>query len=484
MGKYDLVLYLRGLKYDKDKVLANHGDGTARIDSGFNSYVDGQEFIVVERIKEKAEECTADISTISGNMNGIYPGAIVHADARLADGRPTIISGDDLPRRELAVGLDINGNTQPPEIVENPDEIKVNLAINKMLENWLQTGKKIAAKTTYKSVMAYSERQLEIRLGIKQADKLFGLDLKAIEEGKKKEMLVCFKQIYYSTYVPVETVSTIYTDAVTAEDLKRHYVDESNPAVAEVTRMDYGRMIVVKFSTNKTIDKAEAGWNASICGIGFKNNDKYKDVMENTSVSVFVYGGSTETASKLIMEPNNIEEVNKVIAADMAFTADSAASPISFTTNFIDDGAQAMVSKSGEYVKTNIHKRGKIHIATDSATLYGTKHQRLYGKRITSIKSNGEPILSGWERIIDAESGDKSIYVDGSYVEFGFSFDIVWGTDWPYTGPFWSLKDGPAKDIRIEWGGTVRCAWIKITVDGREVVHNTNCDSHDKDFFE
>lgn len=39
---------------------------------------------------------------------------------------------------------------------------------------------------------------------------------------------------------------------------------------------------------------------------------------------------------------------------------------------------------------------------------------------------------------------------------------------------------GAAKDIYIEWGGAVRNARITIKVNGKEVVNNTNCSSHNE----
>lgn len=77
----------------------------------------------------------------------------------------------------------------------------------------------------------------------------------------------------------------------------------------------------------------------------------------------------------------------------------------------------------------------------------------------------------------------EAFYVSSKYVEFGFEFDITWGTDWPYSNVFWTAaqteQEAPT-DINIEMGGTVRMADIEITVNGKTVVDVTNCDSHNR----
>ena len=51
--------------------------------------------------------------------------------------------------------------------------------------------------------------------------------------------------------------------------------------------------------------------------------------------------------------------------------------------------------------------------------------------------------------------------------------------DWPYNGIFWKANMAAPENMYIEWGGGVRHAWIEITVDGKRVVDESNCSSHD-----
>ncbi len=61
--------------------------------------------------------------------------------------------------------------------------------------------------------------------------------------------------------------------------------------------------------------------------------------MENTSFSVNVLGSKTGNAEEMIISDCNVAEINRIIAGDMNFTSESAAFPLSYSTNFIDDGS-------------------------------------------------------------------------------------------------------------------------------------------------
>lgn len=466
---------------DKSKRLVDQGTG-AKISLDPSTEFDGDNLIIVTRTKESAVNNSAELATINGNLTGVYPGAIVHADSHLVDGCPNLVAGSKLKRKPLRVSLDIFGNTQDPIVIENPDQAEVMKAINQMVQNWCKAGHTAAAQISYKTVSVYDEKQLDVEMGVKGVGEKFKVDFKAASEGKKREMLVLFNQIYYTARVEPQTAAALYDDSVGIEDLKAGSVDENNPLAALVTSMDFGRQIVVKLSSTNTTENVEAAWKASISGVGFSNTDKYKHIMENTSYSVFVIGGKTKTAAELIISDGNLAAINKIIADDMNFTSESAAFPLSYSTNFIDDASKAVISRSTEYVKTTVAKRNAIHVKTDSANAYVTKHQKFWAKPVTGIDSSGKLQLGNWECLRDAGNGNQDFWIGSKYAEFGFEFDITAGTDWPYSGVFWPAGNGAASDILIEWGGGCRTAWIDITVDGKKVFHDGNCDSHNSAF--
>ena len=186
------------------KSIAGNEKSTRLVDKGTGSVIsldpstefDGDNLIVITRTKETTTNNTADLAMINGNMNGVYPGAIVHADSYLVDGCPNLITGPNLKRKPITVSLDIFGNTQEPIVIDNPNQAEIMRAINQMVQNWCKTGNTAAAQMTYKTVYVYDEKQVETELGAKGAGDKYKVDFKAVAEGKKKEMLVLFNQIY------------------------------------------------------------------------------------------------------------------------------------------------------------------------------------------------------------------------------------------------------------------------------------------------
>ena len=72
---------------------------------------------------------------------------------------------------------------------------------------------------------------------------------------------------------------------------------------------------------------------------------------------------------------------------------------------------------------------------------------------------DGQFQISGWKCINNPNSSFK---LPGTAVIFGYSFDILAGTDWPYSGCFWGWdkQDIPVNGINIYIDGLCRLAGI------------------------
>lgn len=140
------------------------------------------------------------------------------------------------------------------------------------------------------------------------------------------------------------------------------------------------------------------------------------------------------------------------------------------------DNSVAIKDANGNYLE----ERNAINVKIEPASFYVTNHQRFYGRPIVGVDSNGKYLLGDWECISDSSSGGKQFIVSGKYAEFGFEFNIVRGTDWPYSNVFWHLQDGVAKDIFIEYGGAALSANIEIKVNDSIVVYDGYCGSHEQ----
>lgn len=127
--------------------------------------------------------------------------------------------------------------------------------------------------------------------------------------------------------------------------------------------------------------------------------------------------------------------------------------------------------------------RKSINITNNG--LYHAKKIKLYGRRALGVDKDGNFILGGWEQIIDnvsvhgESSLDNEITFDGTFVNFAFSFDITWGTDFPYSDVFWTdTHNTDWSTIDVELRGFCRNASIQIHVGNTRAVDKRNCDSH------
>lgn len=120
-----------------------------------------------------------------------------------------------------------------------------------------------------------------------------------------------------------------------------------------------------------------------------------------------------------------------------------------------------------------------IHVKIDIGAGYYCRQQQFYGRKIVGVDQNtGEYILGNWQCLRDTNKEDDDFYVTADFVEFGYSFDIKGGTNWPYSGIFWQGSTDEIQNINITTGGTCRRASITIKVDGKQVLHHGNCASH------
>ena len=137
-----------------------------------------------------------------------------------------------------------------------------------------------------------------------------------------------------------------------------------------------------------------------------------------------------------------------------------------------------------DYLESRQNTKKKVTIYNYG--LFHAKNVKLYGRKCLGVDDYGDWILGDWELICSEDSlhgcTGYGYNITGDYFSFAFSFDITWGTDFPYSGVF--LDENSrffAKDwheLTIEIGGAVRTASIEIDVDNNVLFEDDNCSSH------
>ena len=111
---------------------------------------------------------------------------------------------------------------------------------------------------------------------------------------------------------------------------------------------------------------------------------------------------------------------------------------------------------------------------------------KFYGRKIIDVDPNGNFILGPWEQLniqtsVHGMVGKFSFDINGAYVAFAFSYDIAWGTNFPYSGVFWeNIYYTDWKEINIRLTGICRCAFTAIYLDDMRVFFEENSPSHEE----
>ena len=126
-------------------------------------------------------------------------------------------------------------------------------------------------------------------------------------------------------------------------------------------------------------------------------------------------------------------------------------------------------------------KRDKIEVSVMNNGYYIAKKAVLYGRKIVDVDENGNFILSNWE-VIDNRTNmcnsAKYFTVPANYVCFGYSLDVVLGTDFPFSKVFWSNPDQQLRKLSVQFSGGCRNVNMRIYVNDKLIVDEWNCSSH------
>ncbi|MFC5281576.1 thiol-activated cytolysin family protein [Arcanobacterium canis] len=348
--------YIYGLSYDPLKLLAVNGEANDTLPSTTAS-ANGDTFTVVNRTKKNLDAHTSDLSVIEANNAAIYPGALVRANQSLVNGNPSIVPVD---RGSVRLSVDLPGLRDGKNAVDVPVATKSDVEgkVNGLLDGWLRDNKdysKQAARVSYDETMVSSTKQFEAKFGTgaKKIADILGVNFNSIYKGETKTAVASFKQIFYTVSADAPTAPhKVFGSNVTLNDLKLRGIDKDNPA-AYISSVSYGRQIYVKLETNSKSNEVAAAFDAV-----FKTKygelpidvaTKYKDILDNTRISVYVLGGSPDGVK---VATGKIADLKDIIQKESTFSTSVPAVPVSYTVNFLKDNSRAVVNSSGTYTET------------------------------------------------------------------------------------------------------------------------------------
>lgn len=178
------------------------------------------------------------------------------------------------------------------------------------------------------------------------------------------------------------------------------------------------------------------------------------------------------------------KRIKRVLAASLAVIVVLAGSINVYASPREDTEASLRATKGDYYadqwVKWQDMMDNYIPYEFDNTGLYSIKSTKVYAREIVGLYDDGSYIIGPWKLVHTNDKGHEKVKLPGDCVSFAFSYDIVWGTDWPYSGVFWDKIDTRVNSIKIYSWGEVRTPGLNIRVNNKTIFDEYNLSSHNE----
>ncbi len=304
------------------------------------------------------------------NADSIWPGAIAQTKT-LPQGLAAPIG---LPRRPGTITLSdavIAGGAEAKysRTLKEPSLAATREAVAGMFS---QGSVKLAAKSNYLAETAYSMNEASVKMGV--AVSWMNGSVKANFAGswlsKKTTMIVRFVQAYYTvSFAAPPSPEKVFGPLVTADDA-RPYMAPGNPP-AYVSSVTYGRMLIMKVETDESERDLRAALDLAFNKVQVDIDVASKNVLKNSTFSVFVLGGSPDDAAKIQASDSESRAaaLGDYIQNGANFDPRSPGVAISYTMRRLSDNGTIKVSSTIDY---------QVPVCTPQALSVGLDIQKLY----------------------------------------------------------------------------------------------------------
>jgi thiol-activated cytolysin len=400
--------YFFGLKYDPRTLLSIRESGSTETIPGGKTRdrrQDGNKVIICTKEKRDLNKNFDNITLLRPTQGVVFPGALVRANRKLAEGLPDALA---LPRSPVTISIDLPGlGKKGVAMVTNPANSSVQTAINDILEDWNENpssqGYVNAARSTTTIQKAYTSDQVSLELGFNAdwASNSLTSKLTVDNTTKKNVSFAFFKQVFYTVSMDSPArPSTVFDTSVSLDQLKQ-VVDKDNPP-AYVRSVDYGRIILVKMETNSSETEVdlEATLNYVTAG-GVELNPSikanYERIANNSQFTVITIGGNADVAAQ-VLPPGQIKNFKNAIRESATYSRSNPGLPIAYTVAFLKDNSLAKLGFTTDYIATECKEYNNGYVSVKHDGGYVAKWQITWQEP----DARGNPVGKSWE------SGNKT----------------------------------------------------------------------------
>lgn len=283
----------------------------------------------------------------AANYENIYPGAIVFADANLANGDPTLAFDGG------TVDLRVNFNTG------NKSRTGVKNTANTVYDaiGSILNDAKYAPTPTAQYKSYYSSSLSEMAVGMKANAKFLQVNAKVDMSTSKTETHVYETQDFTQEYYTVSITqhpndqSLYFNSDITKSQIENKIRNNGNAPLAVITSVTYGRR-AYKFYDYSTKDfKFKGSEEVSAYGQSISSNQDIAEKSETKNIWIYVSGGNVESTGTIL---KGDVPINTAVANNMKYdNTRNWGVPLYYTVRFLASGRTATVTTTGSYNKVS-----------------------------------------------------------------------------------------------------------------------------------
>jgi len=381
-----LKQYIKSLNYNPKILLAVQGDGgeilreQVKSTSAPKREVGNGEIIRCIETKKSLTNNFKDIAILQPTEGVIYPGALIFADKTLVDGLPRQLT--ELKRAPITVRVDLPGLEEQGSItIAQPNNGSYQTGLNRALSFWnngpaYREGYVSPQRLSYNAVSAYSSEQLGLELGVNvrwasgDAAAQF-----AYSSSKEKNVVVAmFKQVFYTvTFDAPNSPEQFFDSSVTVNEAQSVFNSQTPPAY--VSTVNYGRLIMFRLETDKSVTAVDARaalnyGTGQPTGFDVNLKAKYDQIIANSKVTAVAMGGNAEAAAEVVSarQAKDLEPIIK--GRNAVYSKSNPGVPIAYTVKFVKDNAVAKLGSTTDFTETNCEKLPNIFVKLVHAGAY------------------------------------------------------------------------------------------------------------------
>lgn len=297
----------------------------------------------------------------------LYPGALIDVS------NPTL-SVINLEQSPITMSISLEGSTREnsyrPYVMNNPCLSEARKGVNKLVNNSLDKLTNFPTRYSMSASSVKSSSEMNIKLGLNASYSGVGIKTKFdySTEASSTSLVLVLKQIYYTIDIDVLKGASRYFSAdYDAETIKKE-LNGKLPAV--VSSVSYGRIAIVKLTSNDSMNSLAASLNGSYAK-ALEVSASIDEKIENKEINseIFIYGGSLSEDTAVGTSTSLttlIKEFNKDLSPEVP-----SAVPISYRFRYISDSSLAKIQMANEpiYVKQYVKKKTAYQLSLQNMSI-------------------------------------------------------------------------------------------------------------------